>query len=233
MIFSSIIFFTLLHFITSSSPSSSSIPISNEYSSKFLNIQTKLKLLKNEAELIYSELKSSNKDIENNQNENKNQNENEAILHMLESLHQAEHSLYNVIGSIQKNSNPIIGNQAKRHIIREVVSTILQFIGLYGITITFGSLVYYFINGLLLSGGFLTTSLAFIPSLYSSAIIFPPILLLIEVFFGLSFIIGIFSWLGISSIIDSYSYLLLHPQSLEQIGAFTLILGLISSLFKL
>lgn len=206
---------------SSSSSSSSSKMSSLEYSNKFTNFQTKIKKMKNEAELIYSQLKS---DIGG---------ENNAMLYMIQSLNQAEHSLQDVIGTIKESSKPVVGSQVQHHIVREIVSTILQFIGLYGITITFGSLVYYFINGLILSGGFLTASFAFIPSLYSSSIMFPPILLLIEAFFGFSFIIGIFSWLGLSSIVDSYGYLLLHPQALEQIGMFTLLLGVLSSLFKL
>jgi hypothetical protein len=111
------------------------------------------------------------------------------------------------------------------------VSTILQFIGLYGVTVAFGSLIYSFIGGLLISGGFLTTFLAFLPYLFSSALAFPPLFILFEAFFGLSYVIGLFSWFGLTSLVDGLGFLLLNPQILEQIGILTLVMGLITSFF--
>jgi hypothetical protein len=145
---------------------------------------------------------------------------------------QAEDSFRHILEQNMKVQSPAIGSQAKTHVIREVVSTILQFIGLYGVTITFGSLVYSFVGGLLVSGGFFTTSLAFLPTMFSSALVFPPLLILFEVFFGLSFVVGWFSWFGLTALIDSYALLLLNPQIMEQIGIFTLVLGLVSSFLK-
>ena len=183
---------------------------------QFLSIQSKLKLLKDEAHKLSSMMKDTI-------------GQNDAMDHMLESMTQAEDSFRHILEENMKVNTPAIGSQAKTHVVREIVSTILQFIGLYGVTITFGSLLYSFFGGLLVSGGILTTSLAFLPSLFSSALVFPPLLILFEVFFGLSFVVGIFSWFGLTTIIDSYAFLLLNPQLLEQIGIFTLVLGLASS----
>lgn len=157
--------------------------------------------------------------------------QNDAVDHMIESLTQAEDSIRHLIENDMKVVSPIIGPQAQRHIIRDVVRTILQFIGLYGITITFGYLLYSFVGGILVSGGFLTASLAFFPTLFTSSLAFPPMFLIFEVLFGLSFVVGLFSWFGLTTAIESFGLLLLDPIALEQVGIFTLIMGLISSLF--
>jgi hypothetical protein len=181
------------------------------------SLQSKLELLSNEAKHLSSNIKD-------------NFGQNDLIDHMMESFAQAEDSLRQIVENNIQVDSPVIGAQAKRHIVREVVSTILQIVGLYGVTVTFGSMVYSFLGGLIVSGGFLSTSFAFLPFLFSSALAFPPMLLLIEAFFGLSFIVGSFSWIGLTTLIDGFGFLLLNPQILEQIGIFTLIMGLISSL---
>jgi hypothetical protein len=221
--FISFIPFTLLtlHNIVSASEKVQTTPQSPAYHEKhqqtFLSIQSKLKLLKDEAHKLSSMMKDAI-------------GQNDAMDHMLESMTQAEDSFRHILEENMKVNTPTIGSQAKTHVVREIVSTILQFIGLYGVTITFGSLVYSLIGGLLVSGGFLTTSFAFLPTLFSSALVFPPLLILFEVFFGLSFVVGMFSWFGLTTLFDSYTLLLLNPQILEQIGIFTLVLGLVSSL---
>lgn len=205
---------------TQPQPQQSSPENLHKHQNKFLSIQSKLKLLKDEAHKLSTMMKDTI-------------GQNDAMDHMLESMTQAEDSFRHILEENMKVNTPAIGSQAKTHVVREIVSTILQFIGLYGVTITFGSLLYSLFGGLLVSGGILTTSLAFLPSLFSSALVFPPLLILFEVFFGLSFVVGIFSWFGLTTLIDSYAFLLLNPQLLEQIGIFTLVLGLASSfLFK-
>lgn len=192
----------------------------NDRSREFSTIQQKLDDLRREVHHLHNEIKN---DIGHGSN---------AVFHLEESLTQAFNSAKDVAKNIHSIPTPRVGDLTKRHILRELVGQILQVIGIYGLLVFIGGISYYVLTGLFLSGGLMVTLLYSIPVLLASALFFPPLFIMLEGLFGLSYIMGYMSVEALLATINSFGFFMMHPLMLEYVGLATLAAALLSSLMQ-
>lgn len=186
----------------------------------FSGIKDKLHEMRREVHNLHREIKT---DLGHSSN---------AIYHLEESLAQAFDSAQDIAKSIHQKPTPLIGELTKRHVIREIAGQILQVIGTYGLLIFLGSISYYAVTGLFVSGGLLATFFISIPALLTSALFFPPLLIMLELMFGLSYLMGSMSIDAMIAAFNSFGFFMMHPLMLEYVGMATLAIGMLSSLFQ-
>lgn len=149
----------------------------------------------------------------------------ETVAHLLESLKQAEDGARDAAGGLHRPPTPSVGTHARFHIVHQIIGSILQVIGIYGLLVCLGSISYYCLAGLFISGSLFAAFLSSIPALFTSALFFPPLLIFIELLFGMSYFMNILSFNGFKAAIDLFGMMLVHPVHLEYMGLVTLLVG--------
>ena len=191
------------------------------HSRAFSTIQDKLQELRYEVNQLHNNIKKEMGHAS------------DAVVHLEESLAQASDSAKDVSQSISSRPSPLVGGHAKRHVIREIIGIFLQIIGTYGILLVLGAVSYYCMTSLFVSGGIFVTIIRSLPSLFASALYFPPLLIMIIAMFDLSYVMSALSIGTLLRAVDSFGAIMNHPLWLEKIGLLTLFVGTVSSIIQL
>lgn len=201
---------TLLHGLTAEDKTKSSIK----------NISTKLNdLVKEAAEAREKYMKEFGRP-------------NAALNHLVESVYQAEHSAIHAFEKLKEDPIPNVGNVTKGHVFREYRGYFFQMVGLYGVTMVIGMILYYAISSLFVSGNIFIMFISSLPMLFSSIALFPAAFLTIEMLFGLSYFTGLLSYYGFEIAFESFDFLLSKPDLVESIGKIMLLMGVFSLFFR-
>ena len=156
----------------------------------------------------------------------------DTVTHLLESLKQAEDGAKDAARGLHRPPTPAVGTHARFHIVHEVIASILQVIGIYGLLLCLASISYYCVAGLFISGSLFAAFLTSIPALFTSALFFPPLLIFVELLFGMSYLMSVLSFSGFEAAIDFFGTALVHPHLLEYMGVVTLLVGALNLLIR-
>jgi hypothetical protein len=153
-----------------------------------------------------------------------NSSEDIAMLdHLFEALAIGEHSakrLANTAGA--KASTLRIGPIITSHVHLGLLGAVLRAAGVYGIVLASANLLYYVIAAFVTSGSTFLVCAAWMPILLTSAALFPPLFIVLELVLGVSYFTGLFSYYGFFAILDNLELALINPLLLEQIGTITI-----------
>lgn len=145
--------------------------------------------------------------------------------HFVESLSQAEQAAKDALDKSVLRPHPMIGKITRTNAHYQLSSQALRYVGMCSLAVIVGNAIHFAVCGFFASISIMMLFFSTIPMLFSSIMMFPSMLLLLENVLGLSLASGFLSYTGFATVLNFVDRASRSSTILEYLGAVTVLMG--------